>query len=433
MNPDILQTDLARHISQTPIMDTHEHLNKEADYLADKPDILRDLFDNYVTADLVVAGASPEAVARLIDSSDSDVKTRFATVQTAWEACQFTGYGEATRLIAAHFYGLDALTPAALEAARPKAALWRQPGARLRMLHDEANLDHIQVDDFGWTRTPDVSGPDFFLYDLSWLPFCCGRVNVSALHAETGVEVRGLDSLDDVMTGLFAKYAPLSIAVKSQHAYNRTLRWQERTAADVEPVLQKVLAGQEMGEAERNVLGDWCWARGVELATAHNLPFKIHTGYYAGHSSMPVDRIRSGHLCALLQRYPQARFVLMHIAYPYNDELVAIAKHDPNVFVDMCWAWSVNPYVATDFVRAFVHAVPANKLFGFGGDSFRPHASLAYSVQMRRGLTRALQGEIADGLLTERDAMALATRFLRGNQEACFDLAGTRAAIHAAL
>ena len=44
---------------------------------------------------------------------------------------------------------------------------------------------------------------------------------------------------------------------------------------------------------------------------------------------------------------------------------------------------------------------------------------------------RFRQGEIDDGLLTEAKAIELATRFMRGNQEACFDLAGTRQALRA--
>jgi predicted TIM-barrel fold metal-dependent hydrolase len=171
----------------------------------------------------------------------------------------------------------------------------------------------------------------------------------------------------------------------------------------------------------------------VERAIEHNLPFKIHTGYYAGHSRMPVERIRSGHLCALLARYPQARFVLMHIAYPYSDELVALAKHYPNVYVDLCWAWSIDPYTTRDFVRRMIHAVPANKLFAFGGDTAWPSAVVAYAAQARQWLTRALQAEVDDGLLTERQAIALATRMMRTNQEECFDIAGTRAAIRRSL
>ncbi len=147
---------------------------------------------------------------------------------------------------------------------------------------------------------------------------------------------------------------------------------------------------------------------------------------------MPVDRIRSGHLSGLLAAYPRARFVLMHIAYPYNNELVALAKHYPNVYVDMCWAWSIDPSTACDFVRRMIHAVPANKLFVFGGDSFWPNASVAYAIQARRWLTRALQAEVDDGLLTEQQAIAFATRIMRTNQEECFDLEGTRAAIRRA-
>ncbi|HEX5322597.1 MAG TPA: amidohydrolase family protein, partial [Capsulimonadaceae bacterium] len=165
----------------------------------------------------------------------------------------------------------------------------------------------------------------------------------------------------------------------------------------------------------------------------HNLPFKIHTGYYAGHGRMPTERIPAGHLCGLLARYPKTRFVLMHIAYPYGDEMVALAKHYPNVYVDMCWAWSIDPYTACDFVRRMIHATPANKLFAFGGDSFLPCASLAYSLQARWWLTRALKAEVSDGLMTEPQAMAYATRIMQKNQRDCFDIEATRAAISAAL
>src|SRR4029450_12557244 len=264
------------------------------------------------------------------------------------------------------------------------------------------------------------SGLDFFLYDLSWVGFCQGAVDAPGIYEEVGIEVDDLASLRDGMAAIFAKHGPRAIAVKSQHAYDRTLLWREREDTDVARALDKQLTGQELDEDEGRCRGGWCMAGGVELAIEHNLPFKIHTGYYAGHSNMPIKRIRPGHLCALLARYPQARFVLMHIAYPYNDELVALAKHYPNVYVDMCWAWSINPFVARDFVRRMIHAVPANKLFVFGGDTSWPNAAVAYAAQARHWLTRALQAEVDDGLLNEREAIALATRLMRTNQEQCF-------------
>ncbi len=418
-------SDLAHFIQTAPLSDTHEHLHTEATFVGSTPDVLVDLFGNYITADLVVAGATQAAVDYLLDTSHRDLAARFAPIRTAWECCQHTGYGEAVRLIARYAYDMTEITPEALEAAQEKAAVMHQSGMRRAMLQ-QAGIDHVQVDDFTWQCIPDVSGPEFFLYDLSWLNFCDGRIEAKTLYGEVGIEVRDLETLRAAMAALFAKYAPCAIAVKSQHAYSRTLHWEERSESDVAAVLGNVLAGTEIGEIERCVLGDWCWARGVELAIEYNLPFKIHTGYYAGHSQMPVDRIAAGHLCALLARYPQARFVLMHIAYPYSEEMIALAKHYPNVWVDLCWAWSINPSAATEFVRHFIHAVPANKLFGFGGDSFWPCASVAYSQQTRQGLQRALEAEIAEGLLSEREALVLAKRFMQKNQYDCFDIAGTR-------
>ncbi len=428
-----MATQLYSHIRQTPLHDTHEHLNKEPQWVDEGPDILQDLFGNYVPADLITAGASPEAMQRLTDASDPDLGARFAGIREAWDAIQFTGYGEAVRILGEQIYGMQEWTTKEFEAAQEKLLNWRRPGGRHRLLCEVGNLDHVQIDDFSWSCLPDPAGPEFFLYDLSWAGFCNGQIDVEALHQETGITVSTLSTLRQAMEKIFESYGPCAIAVKAQHAYNRTLLWQERTDCEAAPALQTVLSqGNQTPEAVRLCLGDWCWARGVELAIQHNLPFKLHTGYYAGNNRMPVDRIKGGNLCALLTRYLDCRFVLMHIAYPYNNELVALTKHYANVWADLCWAWSIDPYSSCDFVRRFIHTAPANKIFAFGGDTCWPTSSVAYAIQAREWLNRALQSEVDDGLMNERQAMELATRLMSLNQEACFDLQGTRAAIQTA-
>ena len=422
-------TDLTHHIQSIRLVDTHEHMKREVEWVENGPDILQDLFGNYVPADLVTAGASPDAMRNLMDASQ-DVASRFEGIRDAWEATQFTGYGEAVSLIAKHIYGLDELTGDGLAGANNLKGL-RAPGKRYHILHDLAKLDHIQTDDFSWQCDPDTSGPTFFLYDLSWATFCNGQIDLSAIHAETGIEVNNLNSLKNAMMEIFENHARCAIAVKSQHAYNRTLNWTERSDAEASTALNAVLTkpAAEIDEATRLCLGDWCWARGVELATAYNLPFKIHTGYYAGNDRMPVRRIPAGNMCALFARYLNAKFVLMHIAYPYNDELVALAKHYRNIWVDFCWAWSIDPYSSRDFLRRCIHAVPSNKLFAFGGDTGWPTSAMAYAIQARNEIRRALEAEIADGYLSEKQAMAFATRIMRTNQYDCFDIGTTQSNI----
>lgn len=426
-----MATDLALHIQDVRLVDTHEHMLKEHEWLESGPkDVLQDLFGNYVPADLLSAGATQQAIQSVAKGDDPDVEDRFAGIRDAWDAIRFTGYGEAVSLIAKHVYEMDEITPAACVAAQPRLEALRRPGERLRVLRDVARLDHIQTDDFVWPCLPDASGPRFFLYDLSWVGFCSGNLDLEKMAEETGVTVHNLPTLREAMETLFRKYAPMAIAVKAQHAYNRTLRWEERSDADAERALQISLNDPKgRDEATRLCLGDWCWSRGVELAIEHNLPFKIHTGYYAGAGSMPVDRIPAGNLCALLKRYPQARFVLMHIAYPYSQELVALVKHYPNAYADLCWAWSIDPYSSMDFVRRFLHAAPVNKLFAFGGDTRWPTGALAYCIQARTWLTRAMEAEVRDGFMTEAQAIRVANRLMRENQFACFDLEGTYAAI----
>jgi predicted TIM-barrel fold metal-dependent hydrolase len=123
----------------------------------------------------------------------------------------------------------------------------------------------------------------------------------------------------------------------------------------------------------------------------------------------------------------------MHVSYPYCDELLALAKHYANVYVDLCWAWSIAPDATARFVRRAIHTVPAHKLFVFGGDTGWPGASMAYAIQARTWLARALAAEVSEGLLTEKQAMELAEDMMLNNQRACFRLSSTRSAIRAAM
>lgn len=418
--------DLAHVIASTALVDTHEHLGDEAPYRAATPDILACLFDGYTVADLVSAGAPAAAIKRLHDKADPDLRARFEGIRPAWEAVQFTGYGEGVRYIARTLFGLDELSAAGIEQAAALAVPMHAPGERLRLLREVAKLDHVQIDDFSCQITPDPFAPDFFLYDLSWWTWTCGNFrpeDIEEVRSATGVVIRDLDTLREGLSALFAKTAARAIAVKTQHAYDRTLRWAARDDAEAARALHKVLGGAQLSADDRLCLGDWCLGLAAGLAAEHNLPVKIHCGYYAGNNRMPMDRIHASHLAPLLAAYPRTRFVLMHTAYPFGGEVVALAKHYTNVYADMCWAWSIDPYSSETFVRQFLHAAPASKLFIFGGDSFMPQASVAYAWQARRGLARALQAEVESGFLRESQAIALALRWMRGNAYECFDVA----------
>jgi hypothetical protein len=69
-----------------------------------------------------------------------------------------------------------------------------------------------------------------------------------------------------------------------------------------------------------------------------------------------------------------------------------------------------------------IETVPANKIFAFGGDFIIPEGAYGHAVLARRVVSRVLQEKIADGWLTEDEALGLAERLLRDNAAALYGL-----------
>lgn len=251
-----MATELSEHIANISIFNTHEHMRKEPDFRGLKPDVLCEVFDNYVVSDLRAAGASEDAMTALLDRENLDVAERFNSVSEAWSHCGFTGYGEVSRYVAQRYFDIEDINAETIAAAQGKLPEQWEEGLLYRTLKEEANYDHIQTDDFVRPCLPDPAGPDFFLYDISWMQFSNGGFDVEALRDETGIEVTDLKSLRSAMETVFELYAPCAIAVKSQHAYNRTLKWEPRDDADAEAVVQKILCGAELAVDEKLCLGD---------------------------------------------------------------------------------------------------------------------------------------------------------------------------------
>jgi hypothetical protein len=419
-----MTTDLELSIYNSTLCSTHEHTEFERFYIESTPDILVHLFDNYVLHDLFSAGSSRVDLNALLDVGQPDIEARFKTIQPAWERVQLTGYGEAVTLTAQRLFGIEDISPESLHAAQDQNVLNGQPGERLKILKTIANLDHVQVDTTTRPLPVEMLGQDFFHYDINLCDFCNGTPELQSLETLLGQEITNLEGLTTALNKIFQTSAKYAIAVKSQHAYGRTLAWEERSQQDAEVAFAEwLLLRKNISLSSRLCLGDWCLARIAELSMQYDLPVKLHTGYHADNDFMPLIQLNCAHMSKLFNSYPETRFLLMHISYPYSDELIAIAKHYKNVAIDMCWAWSINPKHATDFLRRCIHAVPTNKIFVFGGDAHLPAATVGYSIQARRWLSRCLRQEISDGLISENNAISLAQYLMMGSPYQYFDVA----------
>ena len=110
----------------------------------------------------------------------------------------------------------------------------------------------------------------------------------------------------------------------------------------------------------------------------------------------------------------------MHIGYPYQDEFITLAKHYRNVSIDLCWAWIINPAAGVRFVKEFLMAAPANKLYTFGGDYIPVEPVYGHSRIARMGLTQALTELVETGWIALEETPELIERLMRGNARETF-------------
>jgi len=103
------------------------------------------------------------------------------------------------------------------------------------------------------------------------------------------------------------------------------------------------------------------------------------------------------------------------------DELTYLAKHYPNVYIDMCWMYIISPASSKMFLEEWLQAVPLNKIMAFGGDASVEWA-YGHSRMARDIVTDVLSDMVLDGRITKENAIRIANRILRENAIELFNL-----------
>jgi predicted TIM-barrel fold metal-dependent hydrolase len=100
--------------------------------------------------------------------------------------------------------------------------------------------------------------------------------------------------------------------------------------------------------------------------------------------------------------------------------LSVLAKIFPNVYVDFCWAHIISGSLSRRTLHEMLETVPANKIFGYGGDYRYPELSYAHAKMARQNIARVLAGKVAEGFFTETEAVGVARMILHDNPNRMF-------------
>ena len=112
----------------------------------------------------------------------------------------------------------------------------------------------------------------------------------------------------------------------------------------------------------------------------------------------------------------------MHAGWPYSEVLGSIGKQFPNVWLDMCWAWAMNPVQMERILDEWLAAVPCNKIFAFGADTRFPFMMVGYATQARMGISNVLERKVQRKEFDTRTAEFVARRIMSENALEFFPL-----------
>lgn len=202
------------------------------------------------------------------------------------------------------------------------------------------------------------------------------------------------------------------VALKNALAYDRDIRFDEPDEA----LARRAWGNPDPSPEERKAFGDFAVDRLCALAGERGVPVQMHLGTALIRGSNPL------HAAGLIERHPRTRFLLMHLAYPWSSELLAMAFVYRNIWIDLTWSFLLSP---SHFKRAFHEAIeilPDESRMMFGGDNWHAEESFA-TFRLARKLTgQALQEKIDDGYFRLEEAQRLGHRIFSENGRAFFGL-----------
>lgn len=419
------EESLRQKVLETPLIDTHEHLMNESERLKagkSMDDTANDwsfLLSHYFDSDLVVAGMSRADYDRFFSTALGPLE-KWKLIEPFWPYAKHTGYGLNVRLALKEIYGIEDLTGESVPRLEEAYHAAIKPGFYRHLLRDIGNIESCQVNRWPFLESeqPDLLKSDLYISGMieeSWDP---------RYAREAGVIVKNLDDWHRVIDYWIATYGKKAVAVKSIMAYHRDLDCVRTPPEEAEKAFLKKLDKEPLAPAEQKALEDHLFWHAVDRATEMGLPVKLHTGYYVGHGRMPLGRVRGNPaaISELCRQSPDTRFVFFHIGYPYYEEMISIAKHFPNAYMDMCWSWIINPLAAKDFLKKYLVTAPANKICVFGGDYIPVELIPGHAAIARQGIAQALSELVDENWLSLKDAMTLTDLIMHQNARKLYKL-----------
>lgn len=434
---------ILNRISSLPVIDTHEHMVGPQFHIPINEPITALTLD-YLQNDIFSTGVD-DVVMKMLQDPEVSTEKKWPVFEPIWKKIEYTANAWVTRLIMRDFFQEEDMTLGSLKRISERLHSFHDETSYWTML-DKAGVQLIISDplgrpqcDFGDYLRGDLVFPDRFRIVVS-LPL----FHVVAHHPQSSRDWEGMQrigswankhitSLDEFLESVFEILSKAkeigAIGIKDQSAYNRSLEYNVVPYHDAEKIFNRLLADPRtvFGWPEAKPLDDFLFHQYMRFARELDFPVQIHTGHIARNFNR-VDTANALLLREVLELHQEVRFDLFHGNWPYMDDMMFLLKNYPNVAMNCCWLYTLDPIYAEQILKRSIFTAPNTKIHGFGGDygnriyGDTPAYSISHLKITRYVISKVLYELVQTGWFDEDAAVRLASDWLYNNPNKFYKL-----------
>lgn len=417
---DGTRPDLREELDALPVVDAHEHLygHNESQPQGNVTDFV---LSTYMGSMLPYADTALGE--RILDTTRDD-EERWKDFVRVWPLVACTGYGNMVKRMLV-LLGIpedpghemyDAVRQRLeLRSAKTSREAYRDARIEHTITHYLAHPSCGGLDNVGRYLDASLSFEPGFHPLLGTLPLheFFNKTDMDNVGRQCGVAVGSLEELTSAVSTLVNESVSRGVVgLKDHSAYTRGLRYDPPDKSGAQREFQQLASGECFEDGAR-LLSDYLFHHIVQLSIDHGIPVAIHTGFLVG-AADPKANLR--HFVPILEAYPEARFDLYHLNYPWFEDLLAVLKRYPNTWANCCWTHIIDAPATERFLRSAMSTIPANRVFGFGGD-FRvlPEPVVAHLEIAKDNIADVLQDMVNKKRCSRKTALEIASLWLYEN------------------
>jgi predicted TIM-barrel fold metal-dependent hydrolase len=415
MSVPALARDLAAAMAEWRIVDCHEHLVPESVRTGIPVDVFT-LFSGYTRGDLMSAGMGSDLLHRLGDPSVS-LDERWSFFEPYYERIRWTSYTRAARLALQRFCGIADFTRGTCRAATEALQAGNRAGLYQRVLADACGI-RTAITQCGRT---DLGGDPLLTPVMPLHIPVAGWPDLNRPFYAPEADIQELDGYvaaarDYVERVHAAGAVGLKIfAVDHEHGDRAAA---EAFFADLKRHPDKRVPSVNGPCPVTNPVQRYVIREILPLAASQDMVVCVHAGYWGDYRSL-----NPSNLVPLVQAFPQVRFDLYHLGYPYVREAIMLGKSFANVFLNLGWTHIISQRFACDAMDEILDTVPVHKILAFGGDYSVPVEKVyGHLVMARENLAWVLAQRIGRGAMDREAALAVARLWFVDNAYSIYPL-----------